>query len=141
MRTTSTLDALFPAIRAGVLSATMLQPEHWWFMTELARHLGVTPSSLQRELCLLYTSPADLMPGINPWPAAGKSFFAASQAPRPALLLAGFDRILPIQRSLFDAWGEWRQAIAGHPAAQILFHQAPEMCIRDRFAEETSLRG
>ena len=50
MRTTSTLDALFPAIRAGVLSATMLQPEHWWFMTELARHLGVTPSSLQREL-------------------------------------------------------------------------------------------
>jgi probable DNA repair protein len=72
------------------------------------------------------TEPADLMPGINPWPAAGKSFFAASQAPRPALLLAGFDRILPIQRSLFDAWGEWRQAIAGHPAAQILFHQAPD---------------
>jgi predicted nucleotidyltransferase len=28
----------------------MLQPDHWWFMTELARHLAVTPSSLQREL-------------------------------------------------------------------------------------------
>lgn len=50
MRTTNTLDALFPAIRSGILSATLLQPEHWWFMTELARHLGVTPSSLQREL-------------------------------------------------------------------------------------------
>lgn len=50
MRKNATLDALFPTIRVGVLSATMLQPEHWWFMTELARHLEVTPSSLQREL-------------------------------------------------------------------------------------------
>ena len=30
-------------------------------------------------------------------------------AQRPPLLLAGFDRILPVQRRLFDAWGEWRQ--------------------------------
>jgi predicted nucleotidyltransferase len=50
MRKIAALDALFPKIRMGVLSATMLQPEHWWFMTELARHLEVTPSSLQREL-------------------------------------------------------------------------------------------
>ena len=50
MRIDATLDALFPSIRAGVLSATLLQPERWWFMTELARQLGVTPSSLQREL-------------------------------------------------------------------------------------------
>lgn len=50
MRKKATLDALFPTIRAGVLSATLLQPERWWFMTELARQLGVTPSSLQREL-------------------------------------------------------------------------------------------
>jgi predicted nucleotidyltransferase len=28
----------------------MLQSEHWWYMTELAKHLGVPPSSLQREL-------------------------------------------------------------------------------------------
>jgi predicted nucleotidyltransferase len=39
-----------------VLSATLLQPDHWWFMTELARHLEVTPSSLQRELESLVTS-------------------------------------------------------------------------------------
>jgi len=50
MRTNGILDALFPTIRAGVLSATLLQPEHWWFMTELARHLNTTPSSLQLEL-------------------------------------------------------------------------------------------
>ena len=50
MRATSTLDALFPMVRAGVLSATLLQTDHWWFVTELARHLEVTPSSIQREL-------------------------------------------------------------------------------------------
>ena len=50
MRISHVLDALFPTVRAGVLSATLLQPEHWWFLTELAGHLGVTPSSLQREL-------------------------------------------------------------------------------------------
>jgi hypothetical protein len=30
---------LFPTIQAGVHSATLLQSEHWWFMTEFARHL------------------------------------------------------------------------------------------------------
>ena len=46
MRKYSTLDALFPEIRAGVLSATLLQPQGWWFMTELARYLETTPSLL-----------------------------------------------------------------------------------------------
>ncbi len=50
MRTSVALEALFPTVRAGVLSATLLQPERWWFLTELAGYLGVTPSSLQREL-------------------------------------------------------------------------------------------
>jgi DNA-binding IclR family transcriptional regulator len=56
MRTKGTLDALFPTVRSAVLSATLLQPDHWWFMTELARHLEVTPSSLQRELASLVAS-------------------------------------------------------------------------------------
>jgi predicted nucleotidyltransferase len=50
MRNIGALDALFPSARTGVLTATMLEPERWWFMTELARHLGTVPSSLQREL-------------------------------------------------------------------------------------------
>jgi predicted nucleotidyltransferase len=50
MRSESILDALFPTVRSGVLSATLLQPDHWWFMTEMARYLETTPSSLQREL-------------------------------------------------------------------------------------------
>jgi predicted nucleotidyltransferase len=50
MERTAILDAIFPSTRAGVLSSLLLQPERWWFLSELARHLGVGPSSLQREL-------------------------------------------------------------------------------------------
>ena len=50
MRETSALDALFPKIRQGILAATVMQPDRWWFLSDLARYLGVTPSSLQREL-------------------------------------------------------------------------------------------
>jgi predicted nucleotidyltransferase len=50
MRNVGILDALFPSVRTGVFTATMLEPERWWFMTELARQLRTTPSSLQREL-------------------------------------------------------------------------------------------
>ena len=34
----------------------MMHPEHWWYQSDLARHLGVTPSSLQRELHTLVES-------------------------------------------------------------------------------------
>jgi len=43
-------------------------------------------------------------------------------AQRPPLLLAGFDRILPVQRDLFDAWGDWREVSQGKPAAAVRFH-------------------
>ncbi len=42
------------------------------------------------------------------------SMLAEARAPRPELVLAGFDRLLPVQQSLFDAWGEWRM-IAPNP--------------------------
>jgi ATP-dependent helicase/nuclease subunit B len=45
---------------------------------------------------------------------------------RAPLLLAGFDRILPTQRRVLDAWGQWQQVSPGEPAAQILFHQAED---------------
>jgi probable DNA repair protein len=45
---------------------------------------------------------------------------------RSPLLLAGFDRILPIQRSLFDAWGEWYDAAKGEPADKNYFHEAAD---------------
>ena len=49
----SVLDALFPKTRQAVLSALLLHPDKWWYLTDLARHLRVTPSSLQRELASL----------------------------------------------------------------------------------------
>ncbi len=45
----------------------------------------------------------------------------AAQLP---LLLVGFDRLLPIQRRVFDAWGETCVAAAGKPAPEIAFYAA-----------------
>jgi probable DNA repair protein len=50
----------------------------------------------------------------------------AESSQRPPLLLAGFDRILPVQRHLFDAWGEWRNASPEQAASQVQFHQAED---------------
>jgi len=47
-------------------------------------------------------------------------------AQRPPLLLAGFDRILPVQRAVLDAWGGWRQTTPGVPAEAVHFHVAPD---------------
>ena len=43
-------------------------------------------------------------------------------SPRPALRIAGFDRVLPTQRRLFEAWGSWQQLQPEGPAAQSTFH-------------------
>jgi DNA-binding transcriptional ArsR family regulator len=50
MRNIRSLDALLPKTRQGILAATLVQPEKAWFVSELARRLGVPSSSLQREL-------------------------------------------------------------------------------------------
>jgi probable DNA repair protein len=49
-----------------------------------------------------------------------------SHALRAPLLLAGFDRVQPVQRRFFDAWGEWREAAPGPPAAALHFYHAPD---------------
>lgn len=49
----SNLDALFPKTRQAVLSACLLHPEKWWYLSDLANFLKLTPSSLQRELASL----------------------------------------------------------------------------------------
>ena len=46
-------NPLFPRIRQAVLSACLLHPEKWWYLSDLAQFLNVTPSSLQRELASL----------------------------------------------------------------------------------------
>ena len=53
MRTSAAIDALFPKTRQAILAAALGEPQRWWYMRELARHLRRTPSSLQRELASL----------------------------------------------------------------------------------------
>jgi len=50
---TSPLDALFPKTRQAILAAVYSDPAREWYLSDLARHLGVTPSSLQREVVRL----------------------------------------------------------------------------------------
>ena len=50
MRTISLVSALFPKTRRAVLAATLMHPDRWWFLADLARQIGVPPSSLQREM-------------------------------------------------------------------------------------------
>jgi len=53
MRNDMALAALFSPTRGRLLAATFVQPDKWWYLTELAQRLGTTPSSLQRELSAL----------------------------------------------------------------------------------------
>ncbi len=53
MRISRALAALFPPVRRRLLAALLLQPDRWWFQSELAAHLATTSSSLQRELASL----------------------------------------------------------------------------------------
>ena len=50
------IDALFPKTRQLILSAVLMQANRWWYLSDLAKHLGLSPSSLQRELKALTTA-------------------------------------------------------------------------------------
>src|ERR1017187_7528307 len=50
LRNSPLLDALVSKTKQHILAATLLQPERSWYLVELARHLRLRPSSLQREL-------------------------------------------------------------------------------------------
>ena len=56
MRKSSSINALFPRIRLGILAATCMHPGRWWYLSDLAKHLQVRPSSLQRELSSLVSA-------------------------------------------------------------------------------------
>ena len=53
VRRSPLLDVLVSKTKQQILTATLLQPERSWYLVELARHLRLQPSSLQRELRLL----------------------------------------------------------------------------------------
>jgi len=47
------LDPLFNPLMQDVLAATALRPKREWYLSDLAAHLGVGPSSLQRTIAKL----------------------------------------------------------------------------------------
>lgn len=49
----SSSETLFPHTRQVILAACALQPEKWWYLSDLALFLELTPSTLQRELASL----------------------------------------------------------------------------------------
>ena len=50
------IKALFPKTRTKILSTILLDPNHWWYLRDLAKHLELTTSSLQREMLSLKVS-------------------------------------------------------------------------------------
>jgi uncharacterized protein len=50
MRKSALLAPLFTRTTQGVLATTVLRPEREWYLSDLASHLDVRPSSLQRTL-------------------------------------------------------------------------------------------
>ncbi len=53
MRKTSPLDSLMSKTNQGLLAVLVLQPDRWWYMSDLAKRLGRRPSSLQEPLASL----------------------------------------------------------------------------------------
>jgi len=51
---------------------------------------------------------------------------APTASSRPPLLLAGFDRILPVQRRLFDTWGKWQEVSTDAPAREVRYYRAAD---------------
>lgn len=62
----------------------------------------------------------------NRLPLETTALLKQDSATRPSLLLVGFDRVLPAQEDLFDAWGQWQHATPAEPAEDVRFYSAPD---------------
>jgi len=54
------------------------------------------------------------------------SLLQVDSVPRPPLLLVGFDRVLPVQRELLQAWGQYQLYEPAESPSEIRFHAAPD---------------
>ena len=50
MRSSPAIEALFPTTRRAILATLLLHADREWYFRDLAKHLGLRPSSLTREL-------------------------------------------------------------------------------------------
>jgi ATP-dependent helicase/nuclease subunit B len=53
-----------------------------------------------------------------------KPILESGSSSRPPLLVAGFDRLLPVQRELLDTWGDWLSLTENEPAVESRFYAA-----------------
>lgn len=44
------IDALFSKTKQNILSTTVINPDKWWYLSDLAKTINTSPSSLQRDL-------------------------------------------------------------------------------------------
>lgn len=44
------IDLLFPKGRRDILAATLLHPDKWWYLSDLARAIDAVPQALRRDL-------------------------------------------------------------------------------------------
>jgi predicted nucleotidyltransferase len=77
MRKSSILDALFPKARQQILAVFFMSPGREWYLSALARHLRVRPSSLQRELASLTKA------GILRWRKDGNRTYYQAETASP----------------------------------------------------------
>jgi len=47
------IELLFPRTRRDILATTLLHPDKWWYLSDLARALNAVPQALRRDLQLL----------------------------------------------------------------------------------------
>lgn len=92
---------LFGRIQERVLALMLLRPKHEWYRSELARELGVSPSSLQRPLASLVSA------GLVTARADGNRLYYAVDPDHPALpelkgLLAKTSGIAGVLRKAFS---------------------------------------
>ena len=50
----------------------------------------------------------------------------SDEVSRPSILAAGFDRVLPVQREILDAWGHWLQMAPEDTARRLHYYAAPD---------------
>jgi predicted nucleotidyltransferase len=47
------IDALFSKTKQNILYTTLTNPDKWWYLSDLAKSINTSPSSLQRDLLIM----------------------------------------------------------------------------------------
>lgn len=91
MRKSSPLDALKSRTKQGILATTLLSPDQLWYLSALARHLGVSRSGLQRDLGALAAAGI-----LTRWRDGNRTYYRAN---RDCPFLTDLRGLLAIARS------------------------------------------